>query len=461
MIARNEEANVAACLEPLVGLVEEIVLVDTGSTDQTKETARRLGAEVFDFPWSDDFAASRNESINRARCSWIFWMDADDRIDETNRSRLQKLFESLANEKTAYKMLCVGSPDPDGGAGSVTDHIRLFPNHAEVRWQYRVHEQILPALKRLEIPVRPTNVIIQHTGYLDPHLKARKSERNLRLLEREYADNPNDPHTLFYLGQTYLMMGAPLRALPYLRRCMEFMDPRNPIAPHIMIFLAQTLFQTGEIVQAFSICQVGRGHFPDNPDLLFLDGVIRQARNDGSGAEMCWNYLLEGEAVHRFSSIDPSMYDKVRHKLALGYLKQGRLDEAEGQWRAVLATRPNFTPAWLGLTDICMARCRPALGEALLESARAVPGNGLNVALIQAQLLEKQGKVPEAKKLLQQICAEFGRALPPRIALSRLLLAEGRDWAAAEHALRNVLEIDPNNKEAQYNLALLLNRGSK
>src|SRR5262249_33980822 len=95
MIVRDEEANLPACLASAADLVDEVVVVDTGSTDRTREVAARFGARVFDFPWVDDFAAARNESLRHATGDWVFWMDADDRLDEDNRGRLRGLFAGL------------------------------------------------------------------------------------------------------------------------------------------------------------------------------------------------------------------------------------------------------------------------------------------------------------------------------------------------------------------------------
>src|SRR5438552_17207038 len=109
MIVRNEEANLPACLESVRGLFDEIIVVDTGSTDRTKEIAAEFGARVFDFVWVDSFAAARNECLRHATGKWIFWMDADDRLDEENRNRLRALFAGLKDENAAYALtlLCL------------------------------------------------------------------------------------------------------------------------------------------------------------------------------------------------------------------------------------------------------------------------------------------------------------------------------------------------------------------
>jgi glycosyltransferase involved in cell wall biosynthesis len=89
MIVKNEEANLPDCLRSVADLVEERVVIDTGSADDTKRVAARLGARVFNFRWVDSFAAARNESLDRASGDWCFWLDADDRVDEENRQKLQ------------------------------------------------------------------------------------------------------------------------------------------------------------------------------------------------------------------------------------------------------------------------------------------------------------------------------------------------------------------------------------
>src|SRR5262249_41567284 len=146
MIVRNEEANLPACLQTAADLVDEIIVVDTGSTDRTKDVAAGFGARVFDFPWVGSFAAARNESLRHAACPWLFWLDADDRLDDANRARLRALFDGLGEDQTAYVMQCLCLPDPVHGSATTVHHLRLFRNHPALRWEYRVHEQILGAV---------------------------------------------------------------------------------------------------------------------------------------------------------------------------------------------------------------------------------------------------------------------------------------------------------------------------
>ena len=173
MIVKNEEGHLPACLGCVADLVDEIIVVDTGSTDATLDVARQCGAHVHEFSWCDDFAAARNQSLRHATGEWIFWLDADDRIDEANRHRLRTLFANLPNENVAYLMRMLHWMRCPGRTSAV-DHAKLFRNLPQIRWEYRVHEQILPAVARLGGKIQPADVVIHHLGYQDADVVRRK-----------------------------------------------------------------------------------------------------------------------------------------------------------------------------------------------------------------------------------------------------------------------------------------------
>jgi glycosyltransferase involved in cell wall biosynthesis len=239
----------------------EIIVVDTGSTDRTKEVAAGFGAKVFDFPWVDDFAVARNECIRQATGEWIFWMDADERVDDANRRKLKELFENLSSvighssfvpsrsslteveqrtndqgqmtndhsplTNVAFVMKCLCIQPGEARGGTVVDHVRLFRNRPEHRWRYRVHEQILPALKTTGTEIRWTDIVIHHVGYQDALTTRRKLERNLCLLQLDHAEHPDEPYILFNLGWAHLELGGPEAAIPLLQRSLQLSHPAD------------------------------------------------------------------------------------------------------------------------------------------------------------------------------------------------------------------------------------------
>jgi glycosyltransferase involved in cell wall biosynthesis/tetratricopeptide (TPR) repeat protein len=357
MIVKNEEANLLACLQSVAGLVDEIIVIDTGSTDRTKEIAAACGARVFTFPWVDSFAAARNESLRNASGDWIFWLDADDRLDADNRRKLRELFAELKDENAAFVMKCLCLPDPQTGTATRVDHVRLFRNDPAVRWEYRVHEQVLPSLRRCGAAVRWVDVVIQHTGYQDPALRRRKLERDRRLLEMESAEKPDDPFILFNRGCIAQELGRLDEAIPLLRRSLERSHAKDSIVRKLYALLAQCHRQLGQGDLALAACRKGLEFYPKDVELLFQEGLVLRERGERAAAKACWSLLLRPQSAEHFASIDTGLCGyKARHNLALVCLEDGNLTEAEAHWRAALAEQPGFALARLGLGEVSRRR---------------------------------------------------------------------------------------------------------
>jgi glycosyltransferase involved in cell wall biosynthesis len=456
MIVKDEEANLPACLESAADLVDEIIIVDTGSTDRTREIAAGFGAHVFDFTWVDSFAAARNESLRHATGDWIFWLDADEILDADNRQRLKELFAGLPDANAAFVMKCLCLPDPETRTATVVDHVRLFRNDPALRWEYRVHEQILPSLRRAQADVRWSNVVIHHTGYQDTALRQRKLERDGRLLRLEIAEKPDDPFILFNLGSIAQERGRLSEAVSFLRRSLERSHPRDSIVRKLYALLAQCHRRLGQEELALAACQKGREFYPDDVELLFQEGVLLHERNDRSGAKACWSRLLAPRSAEHFASIDTGLCGyKARHNLAQLYLEEGDLAEAEEHWRAALAEQPDFAPARLGVAEVYLRQGRWSdLEGAVCEIV--VSGWELEGELLRARGHMARKEFGPACRLLKEVIAQTPQAPQPRRLLSHALLQEGTDWQAAEQALRDLLKLEPLDAEARNNLALLL-----
>jgi glycosyltransferase involved in cell wall biosynthesis len=294
MIVRNEEANLPSCLETAGDLVDEIIVVDTGSTDATRQIATGQGARVVDFAWIDDFAAARNESLRHARHQWIFWLDADDRLDEVNRARLRKLFTELPRTMAGYVMTYLALNESGSGRQSAADHLQLFPNHPDIRWHYRVHEQILPALERAGGQIHATDIVIHHLGYQDPAIVRRKLERNCRLLRLDHADFPDDALVLFNLGRTLLRLDQTEEAVTILERSIARFayGPPSNVFRTACALLVEGLGKLRRPADALLICTQARATFPDDPELLLAEGIFRLNLGDLAAARACLTEVL-------------------------------------------------------------------------------------------------------------------------------------------------------------------------
>src|SRR5262249_44267069 len=188
-------------------------------------------------------------------------------------TRLQALFAGLRDENRAHVMKCACLPGPEGGAATVVDHVRLFRNLPEVRWRYRVHEQILPAVRGVGGEVRWADVVIRHTGYQDPALRRAKLDRDLRLLRLDEQEHPTDPFIQFNLGSVLQELGKYEEALVPLGKSLRASHPADSIVRKLYALVAGCQRALGRRREALAACRAGREHYPDDAELLFLEGL--------------------------------------------------------------------------------------------------------------------------------------------------------------------------------------------
>ncbi|MDR3638110.1 MAG: glycosyltransferase [Isosphaeraceae bacterium] len=369
MIVRNEEANLAGCLESATGLFDEIIVADTGSADRTPEIARQFGANVVDFPWVDDFAAARNAALDHVTTRYAFWLDADDRIDDENRKRLVELFGRLDDSDAAYvmKQLSVGGKRLEHTTAA--DHVRLFPVRADVRWSYRVHEQLVPSLRGAGVAVRWTDIGIGHVGYADPRLRTKKRDRNLRILLAELQERPNDPFVLFNIGWVALDRREWRTALGYLRASLAASAPRDSIVGKLYVLIARAHQGVGEHEAALAACEAGRAEDPENAELLFRQALIFRERGELARAEACWREVLKMPRPSKFSSVVTGIYGHfTRRNLAALAENRGDREAAIRLWDEVLSECPGDPEA---------IRARGRLSE---RAGDAAPGDIASVS---------------------------------------------------------------------------------
>jgi glycosyltransferase involved in cell wall biosynthesis len=360
MIVKNEERVLDACLSSIKPWVDEIIIVDTGSTDRTVTIAEEHGAKMVHFPWTDSFSEARNVSLEHATGDWIFWMDADDTIPEECGAGMREVVLLAEQGTTGFLMQVHIPPAPDEEGYTIVDHVKLFRNWPQLRFEGRIHEQILESIHRSGGTVERTNLYVVHSGYdHSPEGQVRKRERDWSLLEKDLAERPDHPFVLFNIGMTAYHTREFDRALPPLLRCLEICKPRESITRKVYAMLAGCYLEKAELTEAQSLIERGLKLFPRDPELLFRGGIVYREAGNLEAAERCYQTLLQGHETGHIDSIDVSMTGfKAHHNLALIYMDMGRTGEAENQWRAAVHANPRFVQSWLGLGDICLRQGR-------------------------------------------------------------------------------------------------------
>jgi len=381
------------------------------------------------------------------------------------------------------------------GSATLVGQVRLFRNHPDIRWDYRVHEQILPSLKRAGHAIRFTDLAIEHTGYLDPTLRHKKLERNLRLLHLDLAERPNDAFTLFNLGWAFADLGRCGDAIPLLQRSLQHSRPADSITPKLYVLLSQCHRRLGQYTEAWGACQAGHVRCPEDAELLFLKGQLCHQRGDRATARACWIQLLPpnpltpnpsppstGERGVRenlpltpsspstaerggtlpspdgvFTSVDAGLHGPlVRHHLAVLCSEQGQDADAEFHWRAAVA-ETSFPPARLGLAELYLRQARWPELDALLAEMDREPFAALDTAVLRARAHLARRDFNAARQLLEDTIRQAPHVLTPQVILSHVLLQAG-DENAAEPLLRRIVELDPSQGESWRNLAVLYRR---
>jgi tetratricopeptide (TPR) repeat protein len=241
MIVKDEEKNLVRCLESVQRLADEIVIVDTGSTDSTLDLAQNFGAKVFQIEWPGNFSAARNASLEQANGEWILVLDADEVLEEHARAQLPNI---IARTRADGLRLWQRNFLPADDLVRYRDQrvTRLFRNRPEIRYEGQIHEAVGDSIARMGGTVEDTDLVILHWGYSQPTAQgASRGERNLKLLIEMLASDPKDAYLHYQLGITYKQLKRPQEAEKHLKQALALDNSR--LTPEILDELLMKLAQ--------------------------------------------------------------------------------------------------------------------------------------------------------------------------------------------------------------------------
>ncbi|MFZ5826809.1 MAG: glycosyltransferase [Bacillota bacterium] len=332
ILARDEEAQIGRALSSAKSVCDELLLVDTGSTDRTVEIATSQGAQVINYQWNDSFADARNAGLEHATGEWVLMLDADEVITPG----LSKLLPKALRDQSVDAYMTVLTNLQDGRPANHGAVLRLFRNRPEYRYTGRLHESIVESIRRSNGRIKTLRGAIEHYGY-NPTEDKRKGrrERNKRLLETMLREDPNSASTWYFLGVEEMQLQNQGQAVRCFLKALE-LDPNDIRSIYGAHLVAGVQLLQMRIADTWKLPLLGAQH-----EVTRWDSLVRTAEV----ALLEGDYLTATGAVNRLRGADANDFGMIERnpgKLAgmeaLAAWQQGRREEALRKWERGVKT---------------------------------------------------------------------------------------------------------------------------
>jgi len=366
MIVKNEATRLAHCLMSVKPVVHEMIVVDTGSTDRTKDIANALGAKVFDFDWTGDFSKARNFSLSKASGRWIFVLDADELISSLDHAEFADMVRKANPKATAYKILTRNYSSIPGAQGWTLNQgeypleekaagwlpswkVRLFANNELVRFEGAVHEIVDGTLKMAGISIKTGRIPVHHYGMLDRTRQAEKGEAYYLLGKKKLNELENDPKALMELGIQAGELQKFDEALGIFKKVLNI-DPKYPMASFniglaysaldnyadaLPFFMEAYTLNSGhrETLVEYARCELMIGDIPHA--VALLEDVVRSFPN----SIVAESLLAVTYCLNNASDKGLELLDRLKEKridTATHVCRQGRVLMSHGKLESAL-----------------------------------------------------------------------------------------------------------------------------
>lgn len=272
MIVKNEEKYIEQCLSSVASTVNEIIIVDTGSTDKTLELARRFNPKVYKYTWDSNFGNARNYSLEQATGEWILVLDADESIYSEDLKKLTDIVQTTKADEIALKF---HNFTDEVSEENYNTHIgvRLFKNYC-FRYEGAIHEQLVPTNKIISRNPYITDIRVRHYGYLKSNSGQKKRDRNVPIIQKLLDENPNDPFQLFNMGNEYMSQDDFSKALDYFEKAYANKNESLAYCPHLIFRRAACLHYLRRNQESLVILEDGLRIYPKCTDYEYLKGIV-------------------------------------------------------------------------------------------------------------------------------------------------------------------------------------------
>lgn len=355
MIVRNEERHIRRCLDSVKDVVNEMVIVDTGSTDGTVGICRSYGASVYEIPWNNSFAEARNYALDRATGDWLMYLDADEELDAADRFKLKDAVREQKADLLAVKLLNYTGDVPDPDQAYLVEQYRLFRNGLGFRFKHDIHEvlsvgELKPAISAA-LPIT-----VHHYGYLQGETETkRKFARNMCLLDRELARPDHDPWMEYHAASEFYRIGMYDIALQYINVAIVRFLQRGGVPPSMLYKLKYEMLLTfpDKTNQALSTIDFAIRLHPDYVDLHYYKGILLYREGNYREALESFDRCLSiGENNLRHLTLKGAGSYRAWHYKGKCWVALGDEESAESCFRTTLELSPNFAEAAIDLSSL-------------------------------------------------------------------------------------------------------------
>lgn len=292
IIAKNEESNIARCIGSCEHIVDEIIVVDTGSTDNTVKIAKSLGAKVIIDPWDNNFSKARNRAVDEATSEWILYLDCDEALDFDDGFKLKETLSSENIKEGQNEGFCLNLINVvDGNMTLNYGSLRIFRNKKEYRFNGRIHEQIFPSIGKFypESVIQALDVNFYHYGYDDKTADIEsKKKRNLEIFQ-SYEEDEKDGFFYYNLANEYTRAGQPEKALENYLMARKVPAYDNGFKLFLPIYITKSYYDLKDYKNALEIGLEYLEYYPNYKDLNFIVAVCYY---ESGMYKKCKEYML-------------------------------------------------------------------------------------------------------------------------------------------------------------------------
>lgn len=370
MIVKNEEINLTRCLASIKGFVDEIIIVDTGSTDLTIKVAEDNGAVVIPFLWQDDFSAARNASLEAASGDWILFLDADEALEPESGQILRQV---IAGEEEGFFIKIINLIGSEGSIESSPDLVfRLFRNKPDYRFRGAIHEQIVDVILEKNGQARfqiAEGIVLRHYGYLNQQiLEKNKKVRNLTIIKKELDSNPDNHMLRYHYGIELYRADRFTEAAEELTKAANNTDPKTVYYPKLLRYIALAHYSAQKYDWALEAITLGLQFFPDYADLYYYGGLIQLEQQNYAAAYQWFHQALAmPEQPAYYAPFSGSRGFRAYYQVGLLAEAFGNEEEALRFYLLSIQDNAEFTIALYAIVRILDPRSNPEYTRETME----------------------------------------------------------------------------------------------